>query len=225
MNKVNSKTNEDHNRKPNSKDATIMVHAFSQTNSLKELSNFYSVTNEQNFGAFITDLDTIQELELNSPNVVLALNFPYKAITPELELEILISEYLEELDNLGGYLLSLNKFDLQNRRFENIREYLIQLGHMIDKQIYIVIDVDALYEPQDIISILGMIEPYSTFKSTLFGSKNIQEVQKLIKNTFLKPLSYFTFETYDANMNIGGFENIMLSGRAALNLLKNEKNS
>jgi hypothetical protein len=209
----------------------IFIFASSNTLTKTKASIAHSVFLEHGFGGFIGDsniVSSIQDIVRPDKNVVCSVGVPFCGLQNDLIMNSLI--YLESISDIkfDSFMIPLNKYDIENGNWENIRLFVRESVDLVDKDIYLSIDPTWFENPEDLSRIYSIISSFSSIKPVLnlnSARKNgldgiIKTVGSVCQSNSTNKTSVFCTKLNNHSLIVNaksyGFENVIISPSMAV---------
>lgn len=209
----------------------MLVTAFIPTLSLKEVTFLQSLASEQNFCATIINVDMIKRIKVDENKTLVAINFPYVGLGTEAIISS-IKETENSAPNLKGYLISLSKLDIENRKWKNIKKFIEECKNHTSKPIHLGIDPAWMTQSNQLLRFFSIVNSYKDVFPVIINKDLAENTKaadllnwaKISKKSSIAPVSYFGSNSMQPDFLLAllntGFDKIGIGGESAKEISK-----
>lgn len=205
----------------------LFISNFSFNDTYNKFNLYHGLAVEHKFKGIITDIVNIVEYDLNYNYILCAINFPYIGLTNDIVIDLLLTSEITDYDKIGGFVISINKFDLLKSRWPLVRDFLKQLDSLSLLPVYLAVDCCWIDTSDSLPKFFSIIEPYSQLYPVItqysqhskLTPGELLKYAEICRASSIKPVSYFGPPPSQPEFLIellnGGFSQISVPGQLA----------
>jgi hypothetical protein len=179
----------------------LIITSLSIRNDKASVFYDHAFVNEHGFYGGVIDTASINLFEpglSESNKLIVAINYPYQGLNKDTVLDCLVKTFSIMASKAMGVIISLDKYDVENCEYENIREFLSELSELSSVEKRITIEYSWIKSEEHLSKILSIVSSYDDIILVFSGfllnprdTKVLRETAKICKISGFKTYEYF----------------------------------